>query len=112
MASGFGTILMPFGKSLTYLMSMTGFYTFGSASFHSYANAILSETFSKENEATTWGLFRLTQGLFSFIHPVYLGYIVDQTGEFKVSFIVMGTIIILSGLSIFVEKFLHVFNRK
>ncbi|RXG59727.1 Monocarboxylate transporter 7 [Armadillidium vulgare] len=66
MVSGFGTILMPFGKSLTYLMSMAGFYTFGCASFHSYANVILSETFSKENEATTWGLFRLTQGIFSF----------------------------------------------
>ncbi|KAB7505650.1 Monocarboxylate transporter 6 [Armadillidium nasatum] len=105
--SATGSALIHFARGLVPLMLLISLYTFGPASFHVSVNVILTERFGKEVIASTYGFVRMAQGIFSFIHPILIGYLLDSTGSYAVPFTVMGIAIFMCGVFIFISNLLE-----
>ncbi|KAB7495899.1 Monocarboxylate transporter 12-B [Armadillidium nasatum] len=111
--SSVGTLLIPFGTNLTFLIISVGLFTIGPAAYTASIAVILCEEFGKENITCTWGFVKMVHGIFSFVHSLLIGYIVDSTGGYTIPFVIMGCGTALCGGLMGIEAFaLKYFSKR
>lgn len=74
--SSIGTLLIPFGTNLTFLIIAVGLFTIGPAAYTASIAVILCEEFGKENITCTWGFVKMIHGIFSFVHSLLIGKLI------------------------------------
>ncbi|XP_045117040.1 monocarboxylate transporter 12-like isoform X2 [Portunus trituberculatus] len=92
---GLSCFLVTFCSAMWQLMLVTTLYSIGLATFWALINTLLVNDFGPKSVATSWGFFRMTQGITNFIYPSLLGLMQDLTQSLMVPFFIMGTGLIL-----------------
>lgn len=95
---GVGCLLVPLCSNMWTVMLASSLYGFGLATFWALLTNLLTIHFGVESMASSWGFFRMVQGITSFIYPSFHGLMVDLTGSLVVSFLIMGGGFILGGI--------------
>uniref|UniRef100_A0A2P2I0M9 Monocarboxylate transporter 2-like n=1 Tax=Hirondellea gigas TaxID=1518452 RepID=A0A2P2I0M9_9CRUS len=100
LVGGAGICLIPFcGGFWTMICAMT-LTTFCSTGFFTCLNGLLIDQFGRDNISSSYGFIRMIQGFFCAVLPPLLGLIVDVTGSFIPSFLVMGGGVMMAGICI------------
>ncbi|XP_042870258.1 monocarboxylate transporter 12-like isoform X2 [Penaeus japonicus] len=94
---GIGCLLIPLCNSMWQLLGAATLLSFCMAFFWTLINVLLADHFGGEAMASTWGFFRMTQGVCSFLYPSLLGLVIDTTGGLTIPFVLMGTALVLGG---------------
>ncbi|KAG7175360.1 Monocarboxylate transporter 12-like 1 [Homarus americanus] len=71
--AGVSLFLVSSTKSFWPLVSVVWIHSVGVAAFWALISTLLADQFGEDSLATTWGFFRMTQGVFSFVYPSLLG---------------------------------------
>ncbi|KAK8380195.1 hypothetical protein O3P69_016674 [Scylla paramamosain] len=97
---GLACLLVTLCSAMWQLLLVTTLYTIGLAIFWALINTLLTNDFGPESIASSWGFFRMTQGITNFIYPSLLGLMQDLTQSMVVPFLIMGAALFL-GAAIF-----------
>ncbi|KAK7068807.1 hypothetical protein SK128_020427 [Halocaridina rubra] len=95
---GIGCLIVPLCTNLWSLLIFATMLSLCMASFWTLVNVLLADQFGGEAMASTWGFFRMTQGICSFIYPSIIGFIMDMTGGMTVPYIVMGLSLVVGAI--------------
>lgn len=72
---GVGCFLVPLCSAMWQIILAITLTSFGIAAFWALINTLLANDFGAEMTASTWGFFRMVQGVCGFIYPSLLGKI-------------------------------------
>lgn len=73
MVGGVGCLVVTVCSSMWQLMLASTLFSFGLATFWALLNTLLANEFGAESMASSWGFFRMVQGITSFIYPSFHG---------------------------------------
>nr|XP_045595841.1 monocarboxylate transporter 2-like [Procambarus clarkii] len=96
MSGGAGCLLVPLCSRLWHLMAASTLHAFCMASFWTLISVLLADQFGPDAMASTWGFFRMTQGVCSFFYPTIIGMLLDVSGGMVVPYLVMGSMLLLA----------------
>ncbi|XP_042210612.1 monocarboxylate transporter 12-like isoform X2 [Homarus americanus] len=96
--AGVSLFLVSSTKSFWPLVSVVWIHSVGVAAFWALISTLLADQFGEDSLATTWGFFRMTQGVFSFVYPSLLGLVADVVGWMGAPLIFMGSMYCMGGL--------------
>lgn len=94
---GIGCLLTPLCNNMWQLLGAATLLSFCMAFFWTLINTLLADEFGGDDMASTWGFFRMTQGICSFLYPSLIGLVSDTTGGLVVPFAMMGSALIVGG---------------
>ncbi|XP_050715172.1 monocarboxylate transporter 2-like isoform X4 [Eriocheir sinensis] len=100
---GVGCMLVPLCSTIWQIILAITLFAFGMATFWALINTLMADEFGAELTASTWGFFRMVQGICGFIYPSLLGLAKDVTGGYAVPFLIMGSAFIV-GSGIFLLR--------
>ncbi|XP_069940000.1 monocarboxylate transporter 12-like isoform X1 [Cherax quadricarinatus] len=92
---GVSCLLVPLCTTLWQLLAATTMLALCTATFWTLINILLADQFGDESMATTWGFFRMTQGVCSLFYPAIIGMVLDQSGGMGVPYMMMGGMLML-----------------
>ncbi|XP_047737437.1 monocarboxylate transporter 1 isoform X2 [Hyalella azteca] len=98
--AGIGTAMIPASTNFWVVMFTFSIFSLGSSGYFANINVILIDQFGEHNVASSWGFIRMIQGILNFLYPPLLGYLVDVTGSYYLTFLTMGIGLTCAGLSI------------
>ncbi|XP_047740913.1 monocarboxylate transporter 2-like [Hyalella azteca] len=101
--AGIGTVMIPASTNFWVVMFIFSLFSLGSSGYFGTINVILIDQFGAHNVASSWGFIRMIQGILNFTYPPLLGYFVDVTGSYLLTFVIMGIGTIFAGLCIAVQ---------
>ncbi|XP_018008790.1 monocarboxylate transporter 2 [Hyalella azteca] len=102
-SAGIGTVMIPASTNFWVVMCTFSLFSLGSSGYFGTINVILIDQFGAYNVASSWGFIRMIQGILNFLYPPLLGYFVDVTGSYLLTFVIMGIGTIFAGLCIAVQ---------
>ncbi|XP_068212707.1 monocarboxylate transporter 2-like [Palaemon carinicauda] len=95
---GIGCLTVPLCTNMWHLMVFATMYSLCMAFYWTLVNVLLADQFGGESMASTWGFFRMFQGIFNFGYPSLLGLAMDVSGGVTLPYILMGSLLILAAL--------------
>nr|XP_045620562.1 monocarboxylate transporter 13-like [Procambarus clarkii] len=96
--AGLSTLMVPVTRSFWTLLPVVCVHAMGVAAFWALINTLLADQFGEESLHTTWGFFRMVQGITSFAYPSLLGLVSDMSGWMGAPFLLIGSMYLLGGL--------------
>ena len=79
LVGGVACLVVPLCSSMWQLMLTSTLYSFGPATIWGLLAALLANRFGIESMASSFGFFRMGQGITNFIYPSFLGKAVQLT---------------------------------
>lgn len=73
LVGGLSCFLVTFCSTMWHLFFVSTLFTMGLATFWALINTLLVLDFGHQSIASSWGFFRMTQGITSFFYPSLLG---------------------------------------
>ncbi|XP_066944851.1 monocarboxylate transporter 12-like [Macrobrachium rosenbergii] len=95
---GIGCLSVPLCTNMWHLLVFGTMYSLCMAFYWTLVNVLLADQFGGEAMASTWGFFRMFQGICNFVYPSLLGLAMDVSGGVSLPYILMGSLLILAAL--------------
>ncbi|XP_064083720.1 monocarboxylate transporter 2-like [Macrobrachium nipponense] len=95
---GVGCMTLPLSSNMWHLLVFATMFSLCMAFFWTLINVLLADQFGGDAMASTWGFFRMLQGICNFFYPTVVGLVMDLTGGVSVPYIMMGSMLILGAL--------------
>lgn len=95
LVGGIGCLLTPLCNNMWQLLGAATSLSFCMAFFWTLINTLLADEFGGDAMASTWGFFRMTQGICSFLYPSLIGLVLDATGGLTIPYLMMGSALVL-----------------
>ncbi|XP_064083725.1 monocarboxylate transporter 2-like [Macrobrachium nipponense] len=95
---GIGCLSVPLCTNMWHLLFFGTMYSLCMAFYWTLVNVLLADQFGGDAMASTWGFFRMFQGICNFMYPSLLGLAMDVSGGVSVPYILMGSLLILAAL--------------
>ncbi|XP_068212754.1 monocarboxylate transporter 12-like [Palaemon carinicauda] len=93
-----GCLITPLCTSLWQLVIPTTMFSLCMGFFWTLINVLLKEQFGGDSMPSTWGFFRMVQGICSFVYPSLIGFVMDFSGGMTAPYIFMGSMLILGAI--------------
>ncbi|CAL4137236.1 unnamed protein product [Meganyctiphanes norvegica] len=90
-----GLFLVPLTWNMWSLMAALSINALGFAYYYVLVVVLLADQFGEDLVASTWGFFRMSQGVGFFITPPLLGLLADASGSLTLPFLWMGLMMLL-----------------
>ncbi|XP_068212709.1 monocarboxylate transporter 12-like [Palaemon carinicauda] len=97
---GLGCMTVPLCTNMWHLLIFATTLSLCTAFFWTLINELLADQFGGDAMSSTWGFFRMTQGICNLFYPSVIGFVMDISGGLGVPYIMMGSLLILGALII------------
>ncbi|XP_064083398.1 monocarboxylate transporter 2-like [Macrobrachium nipponense] len=94
-----GCLVTPLCGSLWQLIIPTTMFALCMGFFWTLINVLLKDQFGGEAMSSTWGFFRMVQGICSFMYPPFIGFIMDYSGGMTTPYVFMGSMLALAAVT-------------
>ncbi|XP_064083510.1 monocarboxylate transporter 2-like isoform X2 [Macrobrachium nipponense] len=85
-----GCLIVPLCGSMWQLLISATMFSLCMGFFWTLINILLAEQFGGDAMPSTWGFFRMVQGICSFVYPPLIGFVMDSTGGMAAPYALMG----------------------
>ncbi|XP_066944936.1 monocarboxylate transporter 12-like [Macrobrachium rosenbergii] len=85
-----GCLIVPLCGSMWQLLVSATMFSLSMGFFWTLINVLLAEQFGGDAMPSTWGFFRMVQGICSFVYPPLIGFVMDSTGGMAAPYALMG----------------------
>jgi MFS family permease len=97
---GFVTAIIPFVKTYSMVLVLSGFYGFFISANYSLTSPILVDIVSIEQFSSAYGFLLACQGIGNLVGPPFAGWLYDYTNKWFLTFGLAGLFIAISGLTL------------
>ncbi|XP_066944852.1 monocarboxylate transporter 12-like [Macrobrachium rosenbergii] len=95
---GIGCMTVPLSTNMWHLLFFATTFSLCMAFFWTLINVLFADQFGGDAMSSTWGFFRMLQGICNFFYPTVVGSVMDLTGGMSVPYLMMGSLLILGAL--------------
>ncbi|XP_068212747.1 monocarboxylate transporter 12-like [Palaemon carinicauda] len=101
-----GCLIVPLCGTMWQLIITATMFSLSMGFFWTLINILLAEQFGGDSMPSTWGFFRMVQGICSFVYPPFIGFVMDATGGMAAPYALMGTLMIGAAIIFSLQPFI------